>query len=479
MVVTLNRPQRMNAMTLSMFFLLEQAWKEASADDDVRAIVLTGADGNFSSGMDLRSLVGDADEPDAVDTSAGDGGGPRLHLPGPAEDLPPTKPVIAAVEGNAIAGGTEILQGTDIRVAAESAKFGVSEARWSLYPMGARRSGCAARSPTPSRPTSCSPASTSPPTRPRTSDSSATSCPTARPWTRRRRSPRSSASTARWPSRPSSDPAGDRVNVREGRLRARVVVRARGDVLRGREGGPQAFKEKRTPTSSEDGLGCPPTSRSPTRCWSGPLLDRPPSPLGAPPGRRPWPGTPRRLLVGRHLRRGAWRRRPSPTGSARAGDPPHGDRRGVREPADDDAHRPSGAHRVPQAGRPGVPAVADRCAGGHGPGPGAGPHRADHRRRADRLRARGVRAVPRSASSGTCSAFPTPTGRASSTGRGDDPRLIAVSQEEREAVQQEMRAYFLAVIAEAGVEPGEDLISTLTEVKIDDDSSPTMSCTCS
>ncbi len=48
----------------------------------------------------------------------------------------PPKPVIAAVEGNAIAGGTEILQGTDIRVAGDTATFGVSEAKWSLYPAG-------------------------------------------------------------------------------------------------------------------------------------------------------------------------------------------------------------------------------------------------------------------------------------------------------------------------------------------------------
>ncbi|MEN0138250.1 MAG: enoyl-CoA hydratase-related protein, partial [Rhodococcus sp. (in: high G+C Gram-positive bacteria)] len=47
-----------------------------------------------------------------------------------------SKPIIAAVEGYCVAGGTEILQGTDIRVAGESAKFGISEARWSLYPMG-------------------------------------------------------------------------------------------------------------------------------------------------------------------------------------------------------------------------------------------------------------------------------------------------------------------------------------------------------
>jgi enoyl-CoA hydratase len=47
-----------------------------------------------------------------------------------------TKPLIAAVEGPAIAGGTEILQATDIRVAGESARFGVSEPRWGLFPLG-------------------------------------------------------------------------------------------------------------------------------------------------------------------------------------------------------------------------------------------------------------------------------------------------------------------------------------------------------
>ena len=245
MVVTTNRPQRMSAMTLSMFFLLEQAWKEASADDDVRAIVLTGADGNFSSGMDLRSLVGDADEPDAVDTSKAMEEDPDFIYRGLLKTYQPTKPVIAAVEGNAIAGGTEILQGTDIRVAAESAEVRRLRGPLVAVPNGGSASGCAARSPTPTPPTSSSPASTSRPKRPPTSGSSAMSSPTARPSTRRSRS------QASWPERPPgrrghhSDPSGDRVNAREGRLRARVVVRARGDVLRGRPRRPQAFKEKR------------------------------------------------------------------------------------------------------------------------------------------------------------------------------------------------------------------------------------------
>src|SRR4051812_26199488 len=136
MTVTLNRPHRKNAMTLTMFALLADAWEEVTADDDLRCVILTGAEGDFSSGMDLRALAGDVAEPDAIDTEARMKDDPGFIYRGLLKTYRPTKPVIAAVEGVAIAGGTEILQATDIRVAGESARFGVSEARWSLYPMG-------------------------------------------------------------------------------------------------------------------------------------------------------------------------------------------------------------------------------------------------------------------------------------------------------------------------------------------------------
>jgi enoyl-CoA hydratase len=139
MIVTLNRPHRLNAMTMTMFSMLDEAWHEAAGDDEIRTIILTGADGNFSSGMDLRSLAGDVDEDDALsqdEINAKLADDVDFIYRGLLKTYQPPKPVIAAVEGNAIAGGTEILQGTDIRVAGESATFGVSEARWSLYPMG-------------------------------------------------------------------------------------------------------------------------------------------------------------------------------------------------------------------------------------------------------------------------------------------------------------------------------------------------------
>jgi len=81
-------------------------------------------------------MAGDPDNADPeIDVAARMAADPGLMWKALLREYRPTKPLIAAVEGVAIAGGTEILQATDIRIAGESARFGVSEARWSLYPM--------------------------------------------------------------------------------------------------------------------------------------------------------------------------------------------------------------------------------------------------------------------------------------------------------------------------------------------------------
>lgn len=137
-VITLNRPDRYNAMTPAMLVRMYDAIVEACADDGVHSIVLTGAGGNFSAGADLRAMSGDTGDAES-DTEVGAetrfAADPSLMFKTLLRDYRPRKPVIAAVEGVAIAGGLELLLGTDIRVAGETARFGVSEARWSIYPM--------------------------------------------------------------------------------------------------------------------------------------------------------------------------------------------------------------------------------------------------------------------------------------------------------------------------------------------------------
>jgi enoyl-CoA hydratase len=131
LVVTMNRPEVRNAISGEMMAIMVDAWNRVDQDTGIRVCVLTGAGGAFCAGADLKSMAknspGDAYERGSFDPARIEGllKGRRL-----------TKPLIAAVEGAAIAGGTEILQGTDIRVAGESAKFGVAEARWGLFPMG-------------------------------------------------------------------------------------------------------------------------------------------------------------------------------------------------------------------------------------------------------------------------------------------------------------------------------------------------------
>ena len=131
LIVTMNRPEARNALSGPMMRGMEAAWDLVDTDPDIRACILTGAGGFFCAGADLKAMNSDA----PGDKFAG-GGWDLTKLPALLKGRRLSKPLIAAVEGPAIAGGTEILQGTDIRVAGRSAKFGVSEARWGLYPLG-------------------------------------------------------------------------------------------------------------------------------------------------------------------------------------------------------------------------------------------------------------------------------------------------------------------------------------------------------
>jgi enoyl-CoA hydratase len=129
LIVTMNRPQARNALSGPMMELMRQAWDTVDSDPGIRVCVLTGAGGAFCAGADLKAMT--REHPGArigeLDLSVIEPllKGRRL-----------SKPLIAAVEGPAIAGGTEILQACDIRVAGTSARFGVSEARWGLFPLG-------------------------------------------------------------------------------------------------------------------------------------------------------------------------------------------------------------------------------------------------------------------------------------------------------------------------------------------------------
>jgi enoyl-CoA hydratase/carnithine racemase len=127
LIVTMNRPHARNALSGPMLALMRQAWDQVDSDPGIRACVLTGAGGAFCAGADLKAMN---------EAHPGDGGFDPSVLEPLLKGRRLTKPLIAAVEGPAIAGGTEILQATDIRVAGESARFGISEARWGLFPLG-------------------------------------------------------------------------------------------------------------------------------------------------------------------------------------------------------------------------------------------------------------------------------------------------------------------------------------------------------
>jgi enoyl-CoA hydratase/carnithine racemase len=124
-VVTLSRPERRNAVDGATARLLYDAFKRFDADPEAAVAVFTGSDGHFCGGADLKAIAGGGQRPNRV-TLAEDLGpmGPtRLEL---------SKPVIAAIEGYAVAGGLEMALWADLRVVGESAVFGVFCRRWGV-----------------------------------------------------------------------------------------------------------------------------------------------------------------------------------------------------------------------------------------------------------------------------------------------------------------------------------------------------------
>jgi enoyl-CoA hydratase/carnithine racemase len=125
-VLTLNRPERLNAYTAEMGTLLSRAYRECDEDDDVRAIVVTGAGHAFCVGADFS---GDASP---FEAPADDGTFSASPITPAAFEL--RKPVIAAVNGHAIGVGLTIALQADIRIVAGDAKYGVVQVRRGVIP---------------------------------------------------------------------------------------------------------------------------------------------------------------------------------------------------------------------------------------------------------------------------------------------------------------------------------------------------------
>jgi enoyl-CoA hydratase len=137
LTVTLNRPDKRNAFNPEMLCRLADTWDLVDEDPDIRVVILTGAGGDFSAGADLDRLVGALMAGEAPQNEFEERIRDDLSLiyKGFLKEHRVTKPIVAAVEGYCYAGGMEILQALDIRVAAEGAKLGLTEVQRALFPM--------------------------------------------------------------------------------------------------------------------------------------------------------------------------------------------------------------------------------------------------------------------------------------------------------------------------------------------------------
>jgi enoyl-CoA hydratase/carnithine racemase len=125
--ITINRPERLNAMDAEHYRALSEAWTRVRDDVDIRVAIVTGAgDRSFSTGADIKSfLTAPAELRDMWLTQ-------REQLLNRGREV--WKPIIAAVHGYCLAGGLTLLLATDIRIAAEHATFGVAEVKRGIIP---------------------------------------------------------------------------------------------------------------------------------------------------------------------------------------------------------------------------------------------------------------------------------------------------------------------------------------------------------
>ena len=124
-VVTVDNQPRLNAMTRQMLIELGRLWDELESDGDCRCIILTGAGQRaFTVGADVTG-----------DLSAGPEVA-RMVNHALLKSEPYSKPIVAAVNGDCVGGGLELMLSTDIRAAAPEARFGLTEVKWSIYPFG-------------------------------------------------------------------------------------------------------------------------------------------------------------------------------------------------------------------------------------------------------------------------------------------------------------------------------------------------------
>jgi enoyl-CoA hydratase/carnithine racemase len=124
-LVTIAHEARRNAMTRAMMADLAELWDRLDRDPECRAVILTGAgERSFCVGADITGDLSASPE--------------MAHVINRAllKDTPFSKPIIAAINGDCVGGGVELLLSTDIRMAVPAARFGLPEVKWSIYPFG-------------------------------------------------------------------------------------------------------------------------------------------------------------------------------------------------------------------------------------------------------------------------------------------------------------------------------------------------------